>query len=327
MANRPLNFLDYIGQERVKTQLAITIGAAKKNGKAMPHMLLYGNPGLGKTTLSEIIANEYGSNLHVAMGGNLSKTEDVQALLAGLSDEGGDIVFIDEIHRMPIKSEEMLYTAMEDFTVDVGDERFWIPPFTLIGATTLAGDLSRPLRDRFGLHFQLQNYQPDEVAMIIAKLAAREEVVITEGAIKEIAMRAKGVARIAINFYYRCREFADFLGNSEVTEEVTSQQFGLMGIDEMGLDENDYRVLNYLATQPRPVGIAALSTGADIDMPTIANMIEPYLVQTGLVNRTRSGREITQKGREWIGVAPPAQEAMPEPTTNNRSSLQRLRRN
>jgi len=324
MANRPLSLKDYIGQERIKTQLAVTLGACKKNRKAMPHMLLYGNPGLGKTTLSEIIANEYGSRLHVAMGGNLNKPEDVQALLAPLSDDGGDIVFIDEIHRMPIKCEEMLYTAMEDFEVETGGERFWIPNFTMIGATTLAGDLSRPLRDRFGLHFQLQNYQPDEVGMIIQKLSARENTSITDGAIQEIAKRAKGVARIAINFYSRCKEFADFLGDGTINEDVAAQQFSLMGIDEMGLDENDYRVLNYLATQPRPVGISALSTGADIDMPTITNMIEPYLVQTGMINRTRSGREITQKGKEWIGVAPP----QPVVSTDNapqRNRLERLR--
>ncbi|RPK20137.1 Holliday junction branch migration DNA helicase RuvB [Paenibacillus xylanexedens] len=324
MANRPLTLKDYIGQERIKTQLAVTLGACKKNSKAMPHMLLYGNPGLGKTTLSEIIANEYGSRLHVAMGGNLNKPEDVQALLAPLSDDGGDIVFIDEIHRMPIKCEEMLYTAMEDFEVETGGERFWIPNFTMIGATTLAGDLSRPLRDRFGLHFQLQNYQPDEVGMIIQKLSARENTSITDGAIQEIAKRAKGVARIAINFYSRCKEFADFLGDGTINEDVAAQQFSLMGIDEMGLDENDYRVLNYLATQPRPVGIAALSTGADIDMPTITNMIEPYLVQTGMINRTRSGREITQKGKEWIGVVPP----QPVASTDNapqRNRLERLR--
>ncbi|WP_336784085.1 Holliday junction branch migration DNA helicase RuvB [Paenibacillus illinoisensis] len=319
MANRPLTLKDYIGQERIKTQLAVTLGACKKNSKAMPHMLLYGNPGLGKTTLAEIIANEYGSRLHVAMGGNLNKPEDVQALLAPLSDDGGDIVFIDEIHRMPIKCEEMLYTAMEDFEVEIGGERFWIPNFTMIGATTLAGDLSRPLRDRFGLHFQLQNYQPDEVGMIIQKLSARENTSITDGAIQEIAKRAKGVARIAINFYSRCKEFADFLGDGTINEDVAAQQFSLMGIDEMGLDENDYRVLNYLATQPRPVGIAALSTGADIDMPTITNMIEPYLVQTGMINRTRSGREITQKGKEWIGVVPP------QPVTSTDSAPQRNR--
>ncbi len=323
MANRPLSLKDYIGQERIKTQLAVTLGACKKNNKAMPHMLLYGNPGLGKTTLAEIIANEYGSRLHVAMGGNLNKPEDVQALLAPLSDDGGDIVFIDEIHRMPIKCEEMLYTAMEDFTVEIEGERFWIPHFTMIGATTLAGDLSRPLRDRFGLHFQLQNYQPDEVGMIIQKLATREKTDITDSAISEIAKRSKGVARIAINFYSRCKEFADFLGDGTVNEDVAKQQFGLMGIDEMGLDENDYRVLNFLATQPRPVGISALSTGADIDMPTITNMIEPYLVQTGMINRTRSGREITQKGKEWIGLVPPQPEVS-EPNAQ-RNRLERLR--
>lgn len=331
MANRPLSLVDYIGQERIKTQLAITLGACKKNETQLPHMLLYGPPGLGKTTLAEIIAKEFGSKIHLAMGGNLTTQEQIQALLAGLTDNGNDILFIDEIHRMPVKLEEMLYTAMEDFQVEMdighGMQRYWIPKFTLIGATTLPADLSRPLRDRFGQHFQLQNYQVDEVGMILSKLAGREEVKVTREAINEIAMRAKGVARIAINLYYRCREFADYLGDGSISEEVASKQFAVMGIDEIGLDENDYRLLNFLASQSRPIGIAALASGSDIDKTTIETMMEPYLVQKGLVNRARSGREITQKGLEWISAIPPQDEPQ-TPTraqTARREGMERLR--
>jgi Holliday junction DNA helicase RuvB len=227
-----------------------------------------------------------------------------------LSDDGNDILFIDEIHRLPLKIEELLYPVMEDFHFETDSggadgkspERLWVPKFTLIGATTLAGDLSRPLRDRFGLHHQLQNYQVDEVAKIIEKLSQREETEVESEALYEIARRAKGVARIAINFFNRCKEYADFItGDGIITTEVTRDQFELMGIDEIGLDENDYRVMEYLATQTRPVGIGALATACDIDQPTITNIIEPYLVQTGMINRTRSGREITERGLNWIG--------------------------
>jgi Holliday junction DNA helicase RuvB len=328
MANRPLTLDDYIGQERIKTQLKVMIAACRKNNKALPHMLLYGNPGLGKTTLSEIVANEFGTNLHTAMGGNVQTINDIRNLLAGLSDDGGDILFIDEIHNLPLKVEEILYSAMEDFTVEMdcgmGMMRHWIPPFTLIGATTLAGDLSRPLRDRFGVHFQLQNYQVNEVGTIIRKLAEREEVRVTDDAINEIAKRAKGVARIAINFFNRVREYADVFTGGVVHKNAALEQFSLMGIDELGLDENDHRVLNFLATQSRPVGIAALATGCDMDGNTIQTMIEPYLVQIGMINRTNRGREITEKGADWIGAIPP-QAATATRQSNNRRGMERLR--
>jgi Holliday junction DNA helicase RuvB len=309
MANRPLSFEDYIGQERIKTQLRITIGASKKSGRQLPHMLLYGNPGLGKTTLAQIIANEAGVKFHEVMASNLSTVEDVEAMLANLSDDTPDVLFIDEIHRLSLKIEELFYPVMEDFQFekDMGEgrqrkmQRFWVPKFCLIGATTLAGDLSRPLRDRFGLHHQLQNYQIEEIANILLKLAGREGVEIKGEALFSIAKRAKGVARIAINYYNRCLEYAEFIvGDGNITKDVAEEQFDLMGIDDMGLDENDYRVLAYLAGQPRAVGLNALASGCDIDVPTITNMIEPYLVQTGLINRTRSGREITEKGYTWI---------------------------
>jgi Holliday junction DNA helicase RuvB len=324
MADRPLTLDDYIGQKRVKIQLKVTIAACKKNQKSMPHMLLYGNPGLGKTTLSEIIANESGApNFYPVMGGNLQTVDAARNLLANLNDEGGDIIFIDEIHNLPIKVEEFFYTAMEDFTVEIDGVRCWVPEFTLIGATTLPADLSRPLRDRFGVHYQLQNYEVNEVSEILSKLAERQDVKVTSEAISEIAKRAKGVARIAINLFSRVREYADVFTEGFVNAQSATEQFELMGIDELGLDENDHRVLHYLSTQTRPVGAAALATGCDMDRMTIETMVEPYLVQVGMINRTARGRELTPKGAEWIGTIPP-QINMPSRQSNNRRGMGRL---
>jgi Holliday junction DNA helicase RuvB len=327
MANRPLTLDDYIGQERIKTQLRIILTASIKNKRALPHMLLYGNPGLGKTTLAEIVANEFGTNIRVAMGGSLLASDNIRDLFANLSECGGDIIFIDEIHRMPTKIEEMLYSLMEDEEIEMNGQWFSVPPFTLIGATTLMGDLSRPLRDRFGAQFQLQNYQLDELAKIIAQVAAKEEIKITDQAINEIAKRAKGVARLAINFYKRCKEFAEVFKDGFLDEEVTRDQFSMMGIDELGLDENDYRVLNFLAEQTRPVGANVLATGCDIDTATINSVIEPYLAQQGLISRTRQGREITLKGLQLIGAVSPEEvvQQVVVRSNNRRSAAPRLR--
>ncbi|MNS62230.1 Holliday junction ATP-dependent DNA helicase RuvB [compost metagenome] len=334
MANRPLCFSDYIGQERMKNQLAVTIGAAKRNGKALPHILISGNPGLGKTTVAKIIANEFGTDFFEVMASNLTCANDVEIALAQLDNDMPSILFIDEIHRLPIKIEELFYPVMEDFMFETNTgghdgkstERLWVPKFTLIGATTLAGDLSRPLRDRFGIHFQLQNYQIDEIARIVVNLAEREEINIEKAAAYEIALRSKGVARLAVNYLNRCREYADFMNEDGIVSyDVVTEQFSLMAIDEIGLDENDYRVLNYLATQSRPVGLSALATGVDIDIPTITNIIEPYLVQKGLVNRTRGGREITERGLKWINNEP-AEGVSTEATTYSTTDVRRVGR-
>jgi Holliday junction DNA helicase RuvB len=243
------------------------------------------------------------------MASNLNSVDDVETLLSNLEDDGNNIIFIDEIHRMPMHVEEVLYPVMEDFVFEkeVGTGRnkkiqqFWVPKFTLIGATTLAGNLSRPLRDRFGLHFLLQNYDEQEICSIVRGLANNHYVEIEDDAIVEIAKRAKGVARIAINFFFRCKEYADFVnGDGIITYEVSQGQFDLMGIDEMGLDENDYKVLKFLAEQPSAIGIDALATGVDIDKNTVASIIEPYLMQKRLIVRTRSGRAISDIGENWI---------------------------
>lgn len=314
MTVRPLQFEDYIGQERIKTQLQISIGASKRMGKQLPHVLLHGNPGLGKTTLAQIISNELGVKFHEVMASNLTTVEDVESILANLSDNDHgefDVLFIDEIHRLSPRIEEMFYPVMEDFVFerDIADprtnrkelKRFWVPKFTLIGATTQLGDISRPMRDRFGLKFQLQNYAEAEIVTILEGLAGREKVQTDKKALFEIARRSKGVARIAINYFNRCREYADFkVGDGLVDSDVCMLTFDLMGIDEMGLEEVDYSILGYLASQSRPVGLDTLSTACDIDKNTIANIIEPYLLQTGLINKGGRGREITDRGLAWI---------------------------
>jgi holliday junction DNA helicase RuvB len=309
MANRPLTLNDYIGQERMKKQLKITMGASQKMKRPLPHMLFAGPPGLGKTTIAKIVAEEKGVQFHEIMASNVNGLEDLENVFINLSEDKHDILFIDEIHRLPMKVEELLYPIMEDFTIEVETkdnygrtrmERFWIPPFTLIGATTLAGDLSQPLRDRFGIHFTLQKYTEEETAGIIRNLAKREEIEITEDALTDIAMRAKGTARVAINYYNRCKEYAFFLGEGIVDDVATREQFELLGVDRMGLDAEDYKVLEYLATQTAPVGIDTLATATNIDKNTIQSIIEPYLVQKRLMDRTRSGRRITPQGLDWI---------------------------
>lgn len=309
MTKRPLTFSDYIGQERMKKQLAVTINACKKMKQPLPHLLVSGNPGLGKTTIAKIIANEMNANLHEIMASNINSLEDLEALFSQVSEDNHDIIFIDEIHRLPIKVEELLYPMMEDFIIEceakdqygrMRMERFYVPKFTLIGATTLAGDLSQPLRDRFGIHFNLQKYSPEETAGIVERLANREGVEITKEALMDIARRSKGTARIAINYFNRCKEYATFLGKKLIDEIATSEQFDLLGVDELGLDEKDFTVLEYLATQTAPIGIDTLATATSIDKNTIQSIIEPYLVQQRLMDRTNRGRKITPRGLDWI---------------------------
>jgi Holliday junction DNA helicase RuvB len=308
MANRPITLEDYIGQERMKQQLNVTMGACKRANRPLPHQLFSGPPGLGKTTIAQVVANEMGAGFHEIMASSLNSAEDLEQLLSQLSTDSKDIVFIDEIHRLNPKVEELLYPVMEDFVFEMEwrengrkmTERFWVPEFTLIGATTLAGDLSRPLRDRFGIHFNMQNYTTEETAQILYGLADREEVKITAKALMDIAKRSRGVARIAINFFNRCREYAEFMSDGEINQSVTEEQFGILEIDELGLDEKDYLVLEYLSNQSTPTGVDTLVAGTNIDKSTILNVVEPYLIQQQLINRTPRGRLITDKGLNWL---------------------------
>jgi Holliday junction DNA helicase RuvB len=309
MTKRPLKFEDYIGQERMKKQLQVTMKACRKMNEPLPHMLFSGPPGLGKTTVAKIIANEMGVGFHEIMASNVNSQEDLEDIFIKLNDNQYDVLFIDEIHRLPMKIEELLYPIMEDFTIEAETqdnfgrkrmERFWIPKFTLIGATTLAGDLSQPLRDRFGLNFTLQKYTEGETSGIIERLAHRLGVEITEGALADIAKRSKGTARIAINYFNRCKEYATFLNKQLIDEEATAEQFELLGVDELGLDEQDMTVLEYLATQSTAIGIDTIATATSIDKNTIQSIIEPYLIQKRLMDRTRSGRKITPQGLDWI---------------------------
>lgn len=322
MANRPLMLTDYIGQDKIKMQLAITMransrkiipyeledGSVIENKAQLPHILLFGNAGLGKTTLAQIIANEYGVNFIEVMASSINTAEDLEGVLAQLSDDQPDIVFIDEIHRLPIKIEELLYTAMEDFVFEReykdGNQKkiqkCWIPKFTLIGATTLVGDISRPLRDRFSMHFEMQNYENTQIVDILHKLATREGIKVDGEGLLEIAKRSKGVARISINFFHRCYEYSLYKETMVINKNVAQAQFDIMGIDEIGLNEKDYAVLEYLSTQTNPVGIGTIATAIDVDENTFKNVIEPYLVQKGLINRSRRGREITANGLAWI---------------------------
>jgi len=327
MANRPLTFNDYIGQERIKAQLEVMIAASLRMGRALPHIAFGGNAGLGKTTLAQIVANALGTNFHTAMGSNLKSADDVYALLEQVDE--GDVVFIDEIHRMPIAIEELFYPVMEDFEVEIVNEysqleRVSVPHFTLIGATTLAGQLSKPLRDRFGRVFELQNYDENDLVIILQKLAAREEVEYDLEALRDIARRARGVARIGISYFDRCREYAVVYCGGKVTEEAVQEQFAMMGIDELGLTENDHRVLEFLSRQSRPKGVAALCTGVGIDKPTYENVIEPYLYQIEFIDRASNGRVITPKGMRWIGASARVESSTVARSSNLRS-LRELR--
>lgn len=309
MTKRPLKLIDYVGQERMKKQLKVTMSACKRMNEPLPHMLFAGSAGLGKTTIAKIVAEETNVGFHEVMASNINSLEDLENIFSNISEDRYDILFIDEIHRLPIRIEELLYPMMEDFIIEVEAkdsygrmrlERFYVPKFTLIGATTLAGDLTQPLRDRFGLTFNLQKYSEEETAGILENLAKRQSIDITENALREIAKRSKGTARIAINYFNRCKEYASFLGQKKIDTVATKAQFDLLGIDEIGLDEQDFQVLEYLATQTTPIGIDTIATATSIDKNTIQTIIEPYLVQKRLMDRTRSGRRITPRGLDWI---------------------------
>ena len=309
---RPKTFEGYIGQEKVKENLKIFIEAAKQRGESLDHVLLYGPPGLGKTTLSNIIATEMGVSIRVTSGPALEKTGDLVALLTNLQD--GDILFIDEIHRLSRTVEEVLYPAMEDFEFDIilgkgpsaRSIRFNLPRFTLIGATTRSGQLATPFRDRFGVLFRLELYSPKELAIIVTNSAKILNIEITPEGAYEIASRSRGTPRIANRLLRRIRDFAQILGDGVINEELARESLDRMEIDHLGLDSVDRRLLTAIikSFNGGPVGLETLAALVGEESITIEDVYEPFLLQLGFINRTPRGRCATHLAYEHLGIRP-----------------------
>ena len=307
---RPETISEYIGQSEVKENIKIFVEAAKIRNEALDHVLLYGPPGLGKTTLAFIIAHELGTHIKTASGPSIEKTGDLAAILSSL--EPGDVLFIDEIHRMPRYIEEVLYPAMEDFSLDiiVGSEgntrniKIDLPPFTLVGATTRAGDLSAPLRDRFGIISKLQFYTTDELCEIVKRTSRVLNMEIEEDAAYELARRSRGTPRIANRLFKRVRDFALVKGNGKIDLDITKEALTRLRIEELGLDKTDHDLLLAIINKFNggPVGIEALSSSIGEEVTTIEDVYEPYLLQTGLLKRTTRGRMVTDKAYEALGI-------------------------
>ena len=308
---RPSLLEEYIGQSEVKENMKVFIEAAKIRGESLDHVLLYGPPGLGKTTMAYIIANELGVNIRTSSGPAIEKSGDLAAVLSAL--EPGDVLFIDEIHRMPKFIEEILYPAMEDFTLDIiigsdGNSRnikIDLPPFTLVGATTRAGDLTSPLRDRFGIVNKLQYYNEDELYEIIKRTAKVLGMDILNNAAKELAKRSRGTPRIANKLYKRVRDFALVDKKETIDKEITEKALSRLKVDPIGLDETDKELLITIIDKFKggPVGINTIATAIGEEISTIEDMYEPYLIQIGMIKRTSSGRIATDKAYEHLGIS------------------------
>ena len=307
---RPESISEYIGQTDVKENIQVFVSAAKMRDEPLDHVLLYGPPGLGKTTLAFIIAHELGTKIKTASGPSIEKSGDLAAILSSL--EPGDVLFIDEIHRMPRYIEEILYPAMEDFSLDiiVGSEgnsrniKIDLPPFTLVGATTRAGDLSAPLRDRFGIISKLQFYTIEELKEIIKRTARVLSVEITDDAAYELATRSRGTPRIANRLFKRVRDFALVKGDGVIDIDITNEALNRLKVDKIGLDNTDHELLLAIINKYNggPVGIEAISSTIGEEVTTIEDVIEPYLLQMGLLKRTARGRVATDKAYELLGI-------------------------
>ena len=308
---RPDNLDEYVGQTEIKENLRVFIKAAKMRNEPLDHVLLYGPPGLGKTTLAHIIANELGSTLRTASGPSIEKSGDLAAILSNL--EPGDVLFIDEIHRMPSYIEEILYPAMEDFEIDlvIGGEgksksiKINLPPFTLVGATTRAGDLSSPLRDRFGIVSKLEYYSFDELKDIVKRSSRVFNMNITDEAAMELAKRSRKTPRIANRLFKRVRDFALVEGTGEIDLEITSKALKRLHVDDEGLDSVDREYLTSLINKFNggPVGVETIATSIGEEVTTIEDVVEPYLLQEGFIKRTRSGRVATEKAYRSLGIS------------------------
>ena len=312
---RPQTIEEYIGQEKAKENLKIYIEAAKRRGETLDHVLLYGPPGLGKTTLSNIIANELGVNIRITSGPAIEKQGDLAAILTNLAE--GDVLFIDEIHRLSRSIEEILYPAMEDYAIDIiigkgpaaRSIRIDLPKFTLVGATTRAGQLTTPLRDRFGVLLKLELYTPEELSTIVKRSARILNMSITDEGALEIASRSRGTPRIANRLLKRVRDFAEVMGDGEITLEIARHALAKLEIDELGLDNTDRRLLETIIKfyNGGPVGLDTLAATVGEEAITLEDVCEPYLMQIGFLSRTPKGRCVTHAAYEHLGSPFPNQ--------------------
>lgn len=312
---RPSEWNEYIGQEKIKKLLDVSIEAAKKRGESIDHALFFGPPGLGKTTMANLISRRLGANLKVTAGPMIEKSGDLAALLTNLSE--GDILFIDEIHRLSSSIEEILYSAMEDFRLDIiigsgpaaQTVKIDLPRFTLLAATTRAGMISSPLRDRFGMHFRMQFYDSSELSRIVKNAAVKLNTLCEHDASHEIAVRSRGTPRIALRLLRRVRDFSQVFNESSITLKTARHALDELGVNEHGFDEMDLRLLELLTqAKGRALGLNTIAAALSEDADTIEDVYEPYLLANGFLERTARGRVATHKTYEVLRMRPPSEQ-------------------